>query len=145
MLKKYRIRDYDFKLVIMLIAISVIGILAIGSAEKSVQDKQIMGLVMGVFLMIIISLFDYTALLNLYYECGTASVGGTDGFQSRRCTAMVFHFGNSVSAVRTCKNPVDFVLCTVYYETEGEIEFISHADTDRGIVSAAAVSDLSPA
>lgn len=67
MLKKYRIRDYDFKLVIMLIAISVIGILAIGSAEKSVQDKQIMGLVMGVFLMIIISLFDYTALLNLYW------------------------------------------------------------------------------
>ena len=62
MLKKYRIRDYDFKLVIMLIAISVIGILAIGSAEKSVQDKQIMGLVMGVFLMIIISLFDYTEI-----------------------------------------------------------------------------------
>ena len=67
MLKKYRIRDYDFKLVIMLIAISVIGILAIGSAEKSVQDKQIMGLVLGVFLMIIISLFDYSALLNLYW------------------------------------------------------------------------------
>ena len=67
MLKKYRIRDYDFKLVIMLIAISVIGILAIGSAEESVQDKQIMGLVMGVFLMLIISLFDYTALLNLYW------------------------------------------------------------------------------
>ena len=67
MLKRYRIRDYDFKLVIMLIAISVIGILAIGSAEESVQDKQIMGLVMGVFLMIIISLFDYTALLNLYW------------------------------------------------------------------------------
>ena len=67
MLKRYRIRDYDFKLVIMLIAISVIGILAIGSAEKGVQDKQIMGLVLGIFLMIIISLFDYTALLNLYW------------------------------------------------------------------------------
>ncbi|WWR14590.1 FtsW/RodA/SpoVE family cell cycle protein [Lachnospiraceae bacterium JLR.KK008] len=67
MLKRYRIRDYDFKLVIMLIAISVIGILAIGSAQKSVQDKQIMGLVLGVFLMIVISLFDYSALLNLYW------------------------------------------------------------------------------
>lgn len=67
MLKRYRIRDYDFKLVIMLIAISVIGIMAIGSAQESVQDKQVMGLVLGVFLMIIISLFDYTALLNLYW------------------------------------------------------------------------------
>ena len=67
MLKRYRIRDYDFKLVLMLIAISVIGILVIGSAEKSVQDKQIMGLIIGVFLMIMISLFDYTALLNLYW------------------------------------------------------------------------------
>ena len=67
MLKKYRVRDYDFKLVLMLIAISVIGIMAIGSAQESVQDKQVMGLVMGVFLMVIISLFDYTALLNLYW------------------------------------------------------------------------------
>ncbi len=67
MLKKYRVRDYDFKLVMMLIAISVIGIMAIGSAQESVQDKQVMGLIMGVFLMIIISLFDYTALLNLYW------------------------------------------------------------------------------
>ena len=85
------------------------------------------------------------ALQEHFSTCLLYTSGGTDGFQSRRCTAMVFHFGNSVSAVRTCKNPVDFVLCTVYYETEGEIEFISHADTDRGIVSAAAVSDLSPA
>ena len=66
MLKRYRIKDYDFKLVIMLIAISVIGIMAVGSAQKSVQDKQIMGLIVGVFLMIIISLFDYTVLLKLY-------------------------------------------------------------------------------
>lgn len=67
MLRNYRIRDYDFKLVLMLIAISVIGILAIGSAQESIQDKQILGLVMGVFLMILISLFDYSALLNLYW------------------------------------------------------------------------------
>ena len=67
MLKRYRVRDYDFKLVIMLIAISVIGILAIGSAQKSIQDKQIVGFILGVFLMIVISLFDYTALLNLYW------------------------------------------------------------------------------
>ena len=35
MLKKYRVRDYDFKLIIMLIAITVVGILVIGSAAVS--------------------------------------------------------------------------------------------------------------
>ncbi|MDD2971990.1 MAG: FtsW/RodA/SpoVE family cell cycle protein [Lachnospiraceae bacterium] len=67
MLKRYKIKDYDFALVIMLIAISIIGVLAIGSAKESVQDKQIMGLIMGVFLMIVISLFDYSFFLNFYW------------------------------------------------------------------------------
>lgn len=67
MLRKYRFRDYDFKLVAMLIMISVIGILVVGSAEKSIQNKQIMGLVLGLFLMVIISLFDYSVLLKLYW------------------------------------------------------------------------------
>lgn len=67
MLRRYRVRDYDFKLVIMLIAVTVIGILAIGSAKADVQDKQILGTVMGVFLMIVISLFDYTFFLQFYW------------------------------------------------------------------------------
>ena len=52
MLRKYRIKDYDFKLVIMLIAISIIGILAVGSAEKELQQKQLMGFLLGLFLMV---------------------------------------------------------------------------------------------
>lgn len=67
MLKRYKIKDYDFGLVIMLIAISIIGILAIGSAKESVQDKQILGFILGVFLMIVISLFDYSFFLNFYW------------------------------------------------------------------------------
>lgn len=64
MLKKYRVRDYDFKLIIMLIAITVVGILVIGSADRSYQSKQILGFVMGLFLMVVISLFDYSTFLN---------------------------------------------------------------------------------
>ena len=67
MLKRYRIRDYDFKLVIMLIAITVIGILAISSANETYKDKQIMGAILGVFLMIVISLFDYSFFLQFYW------------------------------------------------------------------------------
>lgn len=67
MLKKYRVRDYDFKLIIMLIAIAVVGILVIGSADRSYQSKQILGFVMGLFLMVVISLFDYSTFLNFYW------------------------------------------------------------------------------
>lgn len=67
MLKKYRVRDYDFKLIIMLIAITVVGILVIGSADRSYQSKQIRGFVMGLFLMVVISLFDYSTFLNFYW------------------------------------------------------------------------------
>lgn len=65
MFKHYRIRDIDFKLIAMIIALSVIGCLAIGSAKESLQSKQVAGVVMGVFLMIVLSLFDYSALLKL--------------------------------------------------------------------------------
>jgi len=67
MLRRYRIRDYDFKLVIMLIALTTIGVLAVTSADASYQQKQIMGFVMGFFLMVVISLFDYSFFLRFYW------------------------------------------------------------------------------
>ena len=67
MLKKYRVRDYDFKLIILLIAVTVIGILAIGSAKADNQNKQILGFVMGFFIMIVLSFFDYSFFLRFYW------------------------------------------------------------------------------
>ena len=65
MFKKYRIRDYDFKLVLMVLAMSTIGIFAIGSAEESLLTRQLAGVIAGTFLMIVISFFDYTFILKL--------------------------------------------------------------------------------
>lgn len=67
MLRNYRIKDYDFKLVFMLIALSIIGILAVGSAEKELQQKQLMGFLLGLFLMVVISLFDYGMFLRYWW------------------------------------------------------------------------------
>lgn len=67
MLKQYRVRDYNFKLVIMVIALAVIGIIAVGSAEEALQSRQIAGFAFGVFLMIVLSLFDYSVILNFYW------------------------------------------------------------------------------
>ena len=67
MFKNYRIRDYDFKLIIMVVAITVIGILAIGSAKESLQSRQLIGAIMGFFLMIVLSFFDYSFFLRFYW------------------------------------------------------------------------------
>ena len=75
MLKKYRLRNYDFKLILLLLAISVIGIMAVGSANESLQTKQIMGVGMGMAVMIVISLIDYSWLLRLYWQYYVVSVG----------------------------------------------------------------------
>lgn len=67
MFRKYRIRNYDFKLVVMLVLLSTIGILAVGSAEESLQSKQLFGVIAGLVMMIIISLLNYKWLLKLYW------------------------------------------------------------------------------
>ena len=67
MLKQYRLRDYRFRLVFYVYAISIIGILVIGSAKKSVQDEQILGLALGTIAMLVISLMDYTWVLKFYW------------------------------------------------------------------------------
>ena len=67
MFKKYRFRDYDFKLVIMVLALAAIGVVAIASAEESLRNKQLFGVIAGAVLMIVISFFDYTFILKLYW------------------------------------------------------------------------------
>ncbi len=67
MFTRFRIQDYDFKLILMTVALSVIGIMAIGSAEESLQTKQLAGVIAGVFLMIVISFFNYSWIIRLYW------------------------------------------------------------------------------
>lgn len=67
MLKNYRLRDYDFKLIIMLVAITAIGILSVGSARADLQSKQLLGFIIGFFIMIVLSFFDYSFFLRFYW------------------------------------------------------------------------------
>ena len=65
--KPYHLKDYKFNLIIAVVALTILGILVIGSAQKSVQNKQIIGLVLGLIVMVIVSLIDYVWVLNLYW------------------------------------------------------------------------------
>ena len=65
MFRDYRLRNYDFKLILMILILSIVGILAVGSAEESLQSKQIFGVIAGTVLMIGISLMNYKWLIKL--------------------------------------------------------------------------------
>lgn len=67
MLRQYRLSDYRFRLILWVVALAVLGILIIGSANDDFQRKQFYGLLLGVAVMVVVSLFDYTWLLNFYW------------------------------------------------------------------------------
>ena len=64
MIKLYKLRDYDFRLVIALIILSFIGVLLVGSAEASLQNRQLMGMILGLIVMVVVSLIDFSWILN---------------------------------------------------------------------------------
>lgn len=69
-MQKYNIISYNFKLVIFTLALAVIGILAVGSAEESLQNKQLFGAIGGAVIMLVLSLIDYNFLIKfspIYY------------------------------------------------------------------------------
>ena len=67
MLRQYKLKDYKFRLILWVLAISVLGIMIIGSAQEAAQKKQIIGLAIGLIFMVIASLVDYSWLLNFYW------------------------------------------------------------------------------
>ena len=87
-MKRYKISNYNFLLVINAVVLTIYGIFIIGSAKASVQSRQIMGLCIGITAMVIISLIDYTIILKLqwiYYAMACALL------------AMVIFFGKTVN------------------------------------------------
>ena len=70
MIRQYSIKPYHFVLLASLIAITVLGIIYIGSAKESTQSKQILGFALGMIVMLFLSMIDYSWLLHfspVYY------------------------------------------------------------------------------
>ena len=70
MLKQYKLKNYHFQLILYICALTIIGIFVIGSARPDLQPKQIIGFVVGICIMLVVSIMDYTFLMKfpwLYY------------------------------------------------------------------------------
>ncbi len=64
MIKQYKLRFYNFRLVVLLIAISTIGVLLVGSAMESLRNRQLAGVLFGLIVMVVVSLMDFSWILN---------------------------------------------------------------------------------
>ncbi|MCR5655023.1 MAG: rod shape-determining protein RodA [Lachnospiraceae bacterium] len=72
----------------MLAVVTTIGILAIRSANSEYMSKQLIGALLGVFIMVVISLFDYHLFLKLYWPIYAANLV---------LLAMVYFFGETIN------------------------------------------------
>ena len=67
MFRQYKLRDYNFKLIFMVVCLSVIGYLAVGSAKESLQERQLFGIICGILFMVVLSVIDYSIYLYFYW------------------------------------------------------------------------------
>ena len=65
--KRYHLKDYKMNLVILVLALSILGVFVIGSAEPDNQSRQIIGLVIALTAMVVVSLIDYVWLMDFYW------------------------------------------------------------------------------
>ena len=73
MLRQYKLKDYKFRLIFWVLILSILGVMIIGSADKSYQSKQLIGLGLGLVCMVVVSLMDYSWLIKfhwIYYVLG---------------------------------------------------------------------------
>ncbi|MBQ7841338.1 MAG: rod shape-determining protein RodA [Lachnospiraceae bacterium] len=75
MFKKYKLKNFDFILVFLVVLLNIIGIFAIGSAKESVQNKQIFGMILGLCIMMVIAFMDYSVVLKFYWLIYMVMIG----------------------------------------------------------------------
>ncbi len=67
MFRNYKFKNLDIKLILAVIALTIIGIFVIGSANESNQQKQIIGMILGVLVMAGMTLVDYDFILHFHW------------------------------------------------------------------------------
>ena len=63
---KYSFKSFHYYLLFLTVSISIFGIVIIGSAEKSLQKTQTLGLFLGLVVMFIVSVIDYNFITGFY-------------------------------------------------------------------------------
>lgn len=73
-LKNIDLGNINVPLIVYAVLATVIGIVVIGSAEKSVQSSQIVGLILGLIVMSVFAIFDYKTIIKYYWVLYIVSI-----------------------------------------------------------------------
>lgn len=65
--KNYQLKNLKISLIILVMALSVVGILVVGSAKPGLQNRQIFGVIAGAVIMMITAFIDYNWIINFYW------------------------------------------------------------------------------
>ncbi len=75
MFKQYKLRNYKFILIFFVVTLTTIGVLLVGSAKSSLMNKQLLGMIIGIVLMLIVSLIDYNFILKFSWLIYLFTIG----------------------------------------------------------------------
>ena len=75
MLKQYQFKKFPVRLLLFVMALNILGIAVIGSARASVQNSQIQGMILGLFAMLFVAMFDYAFILKLHWLIYVGTLG----------------------------------------------------------------------
>ena len=64
MFKQYKLKNYKFILIALVVILNTIGVALVGSASPGDQKKQIIGMVSGIIIMLLVSYIDYNFILR---------------------------------------------------------------------------------
>lgn len=64
MLKQYKLKNFKFILVALVVTLNTIGVMLVGSASPGDQKKQLIGMLSGLVLMMFVALIDYSFILK---------------------------------------------------------------------------------
>ena len=113
--KPYNWKNYKFGIVALVGILSIFGILVVGSAKESLQNKQILGVVIGLAAMIIVSLIDYMWIINFYWVLYILSIIMLTAVnylvRCKWCNPLDQGRLYPIPAFRTCKNITDHIFC----------------------------------
>lgn len=65
--ERYTIFDYKFDLVLLVLALSTFGVFMVYSTAPSLWTRQLAGVIAGLVVMVIVSLFSYKWVMKLYW------------------------------------------------------------------------------
>ena len=75
MFRQYQLRDFKLRLVVFVYAITILGILVVGSAKAEYQSQQLAGMVLGSFAMLVFALVDYRIMMNAWWLIYLVNLG----------------------------------------------------------------------